>query len=53
MTTEVMINDWTKYRIVEKENWCEVTHYELMGGRWVALGPAENWSKELVKEELL
>lgn len=28
-----------------------VQYFELMGDRWVALGPAERWAEEYIREE--
>lgn len=33
-----IIDGVSKVEIVEKENHCEVTFFELMGGRYVQLG---------------
>lgn len=49
--TRTIIDGVSKIEVVEKENYCEVSFFELMGGRYVQLGPTENWSKELVVEE--
>lgn len=43
----VMINEYTKVEIEGNM----VQYFELMGNRWVAYGPAERWSTELIKEE--
>lgn len=42
-----MINKYTKVEI----NGNEIQFFELMGAKWVALGDAEIWSEELIKEE--
>lgn len=43
----VIINEITKVEINENM----VQYFEMMGNRWVALGPAERWSDELIAEE--
>lgn len=47
MKRTIMVNEWTKIEITDEEM---VQYFEKMGGRWVALGPAESWSKELIDE---
>lgn len=47
MKRTIMVNDWKKIEITDEEM---VQYFEKMGGRWVALGAAESWSKELIDE---
>lgn len=48
MTT--IINEIHKFELVNKETHYEVTTYELMGSRWVALGEADLWTIEEAEE---
>lgn len=45
-----IINGTSKIEIIEKENFCIVTFFELMGERYVQLGASENWDKALAYE---
>ena len=47
MKRTIMVNEWKKIEITNEEM---VQFFEKMGGRWVALGDAESWSKELIDE---
>jgi len=49
--TTIMLNERTKIEAIEFLDHYVVTTYELMGGRWVALGNSEKWDKELFREE--
>lgn len=48
--TRTVINGVSKIEIVEKDNYSEVTFFELMGSRYVQLGATERYSKELADE---
>lgn len=47
MKRTIMVTDWKKIEITDEEL---VQYFEKMGNRWVALGSAERWSKELIDE---
>ncbi len=42
----IMLNDYQKWEI----NGNMVNFFELLGGNWVALEPAECWSDELIQD---
>lgn len=50
MKKEFFPNAWSKVEAVEIGDGFLVSFFEKMGERWVALGPAELWSADLVAE---
>ena len=50
MKKEFSLSAWSKVEVVESENGFLVSFFEKMGEKWVALGPAELWSADLVAE---
>lgn len=48
--SKVIIEGIHKWELVDMGGWYNVSLSELMGDRWVKLGPAEPWCVEDVKE---
>ena len=51
---EIICNSYTKLTVEEiRPGMDRLTVFELMGGRWVKLGPSETWDTETWKQEYM